>query len=254
MSDVSYIECPGGERLAYMRRAGAKAPGVFWLGGFKSDMTGTKATALDSWAAQTGYPFVRFDYFGHGQSSGDFRKGTISRWKDDALAVLDQICEGPQVLVGSSMGGWISTLVALERPERVAGIVLIAPAIDMTEELMWSRFPDDIKQTISRDGVWLRPSAYDPEPYAITKALLDDGRRHLILGGRVPLSCPIRILHGMRDPDVPWQLSLRLIDVLASKDVVASFIKDGDHRLSEPADIARLNKTVGDLCAALAPA
>jgi pimeloyl-ACP methyl ester carboxylesterase len=248
MAEVTQLVRPDGARLAYLSRAGAKAPGVLWLGGFKSDMTGTKATALDFWATETGYPFVRFDYFGHGQSSGDFRAGTISRWKDDALAVLDQLCEGPQVLVGSSMGGWIALLVALARPERVAGMVLIAPAIDMTEELMWSRFPADIKTTLERDGVWLRPSDYDPEPYVITKALIEDGRRHLLLGGRIAVGCPVRIIHGMRDPDVPWQLSLRLIDALASKDVVAAFIKDGDHRLSSPHDLARMSGIVGDLC------
>jgi pimeloyl-ACP methyl ester carboxylesterase len=251
MSEVTYLARSDGERLAYLKRTGTKAPGVLWLGGFKSDMTGAKATALDSWAAEAGYGFVRFDYLGHGRSSGDFRVGTISRWKDDALAVLDQICEGPQLLVGSSMGGWIATLVALVRPGRVAGMVLIAPAIDMTEELMWSRFPQDIKQALERDGVWLRPSAYDPEPYAITKTLIEDGRRHLLLGERIAVSAPVRILHGMRDPDVPWQLSLKLIDGLASKDVVATFIKDGDHRLSGSADLARMCGTVAELAKTL---
>jgi pimeloyl-ACP methyl ester carboxylesterase len=253
MPEVIYLARPDGERLAYLRRAGDKAPGVLWLGGFKSDMMGTKATALDTWAAETRRPYVRFDYFGHGQSSGEFRAGTISRWKDDALAVLEQICDGPQILVGSSMGGWIATLVARARPTRVRGLLLIAPAIDMTEELMWSQFSDEIKATLARDRVWLRPSAYAEEPYAITKALIEDGRRHLVLGTTIAVSCPVRILHGMRDPDVPWQLSLKLIDVLASKDVIATLIKEGDHRLSEPTDIARLRQTLDELCDQVGP-
>lgn len=234
-----------------MRRPGRKPTGVIWLGGFKSDMTGTKATALDAWAKAEGRPFVRFDYFGHGQSSGDFRRGTIGRWKDDALAVFDQVCEGPQVLVGSSMGGWIATLLALARPQRVRGIVYIAPAVDMTEALMWSRFPPEIKHAIEHEGVWLRPSAYDPEPYAITKNLIEEGRRHLVLGGKIAIACPVRILHGMQDPDVPWQHSLRLIEALESKDVIASFIKDGDHRLSSEEDLARLGETLTSLCESL---
>lgn len=234
-----------------MRRPGRKSTGVIWLGGFKSDMTGTKATALDAWALAEDRPFVRFDYFGHGQSSGDFRQGTIGRWKDDALAVLDQICDGPQVLLGSSMGGWIATLLALARPDRVRGIVYIAPAIDMTEALMWSRFPHEIKETIERDGVWLRPSAYDPAPYAITRGLIEEGRRHLVLGSKIAITCPARILHGMEDHDVPWQHSLSLIEALETKDVVASFVKNGDHRLSSEDDLARLNDTLTALCDSL---
>jgi pimeloyl-ACP methyl ester carboxylesterase len=232
---------PGGHTIAYRKTVGgATGPGVVWLSGFKSDMAGTKAEALAAWAARTGHTCTRFDYFGHGRSSGAFAEGTVSRWLSDTLAVLDELTDGPQVLVGSSMGGWIAVLAALQRPERVSGMLLIAPAADFTEELIWRNASEDVRHAIMAQGVWERPSAYDPDPYPITRGLIEDGRRHLILGGPIDVWCPVRMLHGMADPDVPWTHGMRLVERLASSDVVVQLIKGGDHRLSTPADIARM--------------
>jgi pimeloyl-ACP methyl ester carboxylesterase len=228
-------------------------PGVVWLGGFKSDMKGTKAQALADWAERTGRGFVRFDYSGHGESGGNFADGTIGRWLEDSLAVFDRYCRGAQILVGSSMGGWIALLLARELRRRVAkdhaqanlaGMVLIAPAVDFTEELMWKKFPAKIKQTIEQEGAWTRPSDYEPGGYLITKNLIEEGRNHLLLGSTIETGCPVRILQGARDPDVPWQHAVELVSRLAQDDVVLSLVKDGDHRLSRPEDIAQLLRTV----------
>lgn len=236
---VDYLPRPDGERIAYLQRPG-RGTGVVWLGGFKSDMSGTKAEALHDWADEDNRPFLRFDYYGHGESSGDFTKGSISRWREDAIAVLDELSEGPQILVGSSMGAWIALLAALARPAKVKGAALIAPALDFTEDLMWNQFPDEVKRTLDAGGVWERPSEYDEEPHPITKALIEDGRSHLLLRGPIGLNCPVRILHGMEDADVPWERSLTLVDLLSAEDVTATFVKDGDHRLSDDVNIARL--------------
>jgi pimeloyl-ACP methyl ester carboxylesterase len=239
---------PDGATIAY-RRAPGKGPTVVFLGGFKSDMTGTKATALDAHCRAQGRAFLRFDYFGHGASSGDFRRGTIGRWADDALAAVDILTDGPLVLVGSSMGGWIMLLAALARPERIKALIGIAPAPDFTEDLMWAGFSPEIRAEIETKGEFARPSAYDPDPYPITRGLIEDGRKHLVMREPIRLDVPVRILQGLRDPDVPWRHALKLVDALESKDVVLELIKDGDHRLSEPADIARLLRTVDELCA-----
>lgn len=223
-----------------------------FLSGFMSDMTGTKAVALEEWAVGQGLAYTRFDYQGHGASSGRFADGTIGLWADDALAVLDAVTSGPQILVGSSMGGWMMLLTALRRPERVAGLVGIAPAPDFTDDLMWDLFDEDIRRAIREEGVWLRPSEYGPEPQPITRALIEDGRNHLLLRGPIGVTAPVRVLHGMRDPDVPWQRSLTLAEKLATDDVRLTFVKDGDHRLSRPQDIALLCRTVADLVAELA--
>ena len=241
-----------GERIAYAARDGI-SPGIVWLGGFKSDMAGTKAQALDAWAATSGHAFVRFDYFGHGQSSGEFRRGTVTRWRDDALAVLDRLTRGPQILVGSSMGGFLSLLVARLRPVRIAGLLLMAPATDFTEALLWAKYPPDVQRKIMEEGEWAWPSLYDAEPYPITRALIEDGRKHLILGERaIPLACPVRILQGMKDPDVPWTHALTLMNKIDGE-VSATLVPDGDHRLSTPPDIARMEKTletlIGDVAA-----
>ena len=228
---VERLEREGGETIAYLRRRG-KPPGILWLGGFKSEMTGTKAAALDAWAAERGRALLRFDYFGHGQSSGEFRAGTITRWRDDALAALDRLAEGPQILVGSSMGAWIALLAALARPERVAAMLLLAPAADFTESLMWARLPAEVRSQIMEHGEWLRPSAYDPEPYPITRALIEDGRKHLLLGAPIRLNFPVRILQGMQDPDVPWQHAVKLLEAIDG-DVALTLLKHGDHRLSD---------------------
>ncbi len=239
-------------RIAVRLREGA-APGVFWLGGFKSDMQGTKAVALDAWAAQAGRACIRFDYSGHGESGGAFTDGTIGRWLEESAAVFERFARGPQVLVGSSMGGWIALLLARELRQRavagskLAGMVLIAPAADFTEELMWKKFSPEVKRQIETTGAWQRPSEYSAEPYVITRGLIEDGRRHLLLGGLIETGCPVRILQGEQDPDVPWQHAMELSSRLARDDVVMTLVKDGDHRLSRPEDIERLIAAVQEL-------
>jgi pimeloyl-ACP methyl ester carboxylesterase len=244
----------GGDRrtIAVRARAGA-SPGLLWLGGFKSDMQGTKALALDDWANVHGRACVRFDYSGHGESGGAFIDGTIGRWLEETVAVFDQCCRGPQVVIGSSMGGWMALLLAraLARRDQPApgaalqGLVLIAPAPDFTEELMWKGFSPEIRDEIETRGVWLRPSEYG-EPYPITRQLIEEGRNHLLLGSAIEVGCPIRILQGARDPDVPWQHAFALAHRLPSDDVVLTMIQDGDHRLSRPQDIARILAAVGE--------
>ena len=245
------VGAPLARTIAVRRRVGT-SPGLFWLGGFASDMKGTKAVALDAWAATTGRGCVRFDYSGHGESGGAFADGTISRWLEESLAVFDRFCEGPQVVVGSSMGGWMALLLARELAKRstsrasLRGLVLIAPAPDFTEDLMWKAFPPEIKAQIEQTGVWLRPSAYG-EAQPITKALIEDGRKHLVLGATIDTGCPVRILQGAKDPDVPWQHAFELTHRLPSEDVVLTMIQDGDHRLSRPQDISRLLATITEL-------
>ena len=247
----------GAERRAIAVRAQSGAPpGLFWLGGYKSDMKGTKAQALADWAAKAGRACVRFDYSGHGESAGAFTDGTIGRWLEDSLAVFDGHARGPQILVGSSMGGWLALLMvrALRRrspPKEgtsamVAGMVLIAPAIDFTEELMWKRFTPEIKRELEESGVWERPSQYSAAPYLVTKRLIEEGRGHLLLGGMIETGCPVRILQGVEDPDVPWRHAVELTSRLASDDVVLTLVKDGDHRLSRPEDIERLIGAVAE--------
>lgn len=241
-----FLDRPDGARLAWRMVEGA-GPTVVWLGGFKSDMTGTKAEALAEWAAANGRAYVRFDYFGHGASTGDFGEGTITRWRDDAIAVLNELTAGDLVLVGSSMGGWIACLAALAAPKRVKALVLVAPAPDFTEKLMTPEIPPEGHAALAADGVWMRPSAYG-DPYPITRALLEDGARWSILGGEpIPIQVPVRILQGGDDPDVPWRHALELAHALKSDDVVFTLVKDGDHRLSRPQDIARLVAAVEDV-------
>lgn len=236
--ETGFLTRPDGARIAWRRVAGAQ-PTVVWLGGFRSDMAGTKAQALADWALARGQTYLRFDYFGHGESDGDFAEGTITRWREDALAVLDELATGPLVLVGSSMGGWIACLAAAVRAERIRALVLIAPAPDFTEKLMAPGIDAAGREALARDGVWMRPSEYG-DPYPITAALLEDGARWSILPGPVPITAPVRILQGGADPDVPWRHALELAQALNSEDVVFTLIKDGDHRLSRPQDIARL--------------
>ncbi|MBB5048442.1 pimeloyl-ACP methyl ester carboxylesterase [Rhodopseudomonas rhenobacensis] len=237
-------------RIAVRARAATGGgPGIFWLGGFHSDMTGTKAVALDGFAAETGRACVRFDYSGHGESGGAFTEGSISRWLEESLAVFGQFCDGPQIVVGSSMGGWLALLLArllAGQPASRAGIaalVLIAPAADFTEALMWNGFSPEIRAQIETTGSWLRPSEYG-EPYPITRTLIEDGRKHLLLGSAIELGCPVRILQGRQDPDVPWRHAFTLAERLPCDDVVLTMIPDGDHRLSRPQDIERLITTV----------
>lgn len=243
MIEPKRLKREDGETIAYLRRDG-KRPFVVWLGGFKSDMNGTKAAALGEWAERRRQAFLRFDYFGHGASSGDFRKGTIGRWCDDALAIIDELSEGPLVLVGSSMGGWVALLVALARTERVESMLLLAPAVDFTEALLWKRLPEEARHAIEERGEWLRPS--DPDPYPITRALIEDGRNHLLLGKPIRIAYPLRILQGMKDPDVPWQHAVTLVEAIEG-DAALTLIKNGYHRLSAPADLARMIATLEEL-------
>jgi pimeloyl-ACP methyl ester carboxylesterase len=246
VQEPGWLERPDGTRIAYRRTAG-RTPGVVFLGGFMSDMTGTKATALEAHMRARGHAYVRFDYLGHGASSGRFVDGTIGRWAEDAVSVLDRLTEGPQVLVGSSMGGWLMLLAALARPERVAGLVGIAAAPDFTEDLMWAAWDAPTRERLVRDGAIALPSAYGEAPYTIARALIEDGRRHLLLRAPVPLHCPVRLLQGMADPDVPWRTALALADRLAAADVTVTLVKDGDHRLSRPQDLALLAGLVDGL-------
>jgi hypothetical protein len=234
-----------GERLAWRRVAGA-GPTVVWLGGFNSQMAGTKAQALADWALASGRAYVRFDYFGHGRSSGASVEGTVTRWRADALAAIDRLTDGPLILVGSSMGGWIACLAALARRQRIAGLVLVAPAADFTERLLWAGLPHDARHAIARNGVWLRPSAYG-DPYPISRDLIEDGRRWTILPGPVGVAAPVRILQGGADPDVPWRHALDLALALEAEDLVFTLIRDGDHRLSRPQDLRRLVDAVEGL-------
>jgi len=231
-------------RLAFRRRCGA-GPGVVWLGGFKSDMLSTKAARLDEWAARAGRAFLRFDYSGHGGSSGSFEAGTIGQWLEESVAAARQLTSGPQIVVGSSMGGWIALLAARElarlgEADRLAGMVLIAPAVDFTEALMWDRMSPDVQREIIEQGRWMRPTQYAPEPYAITRELIEEGRGHLLMGDLIRAHCPVHILQGILDPDVPWRHAMELVHRLAYDPVSVSMVRDGDHRLSREEDIALL--------------
>jgi pimeloyl-ACP methyl ester carboxylesterase len=243
-------------RLVAVRHREGTGPGLFWLGGFNSDMKGTKAQALAQWAAESGRACVRFDYSGHGESGGAVTDGTIGRWLQESVGVFAAFCRGPQVVIGSSMGGWIALLMLRELnrraktdarlPATVTGLILIAPAVDFTELLMWEKFSRHVKREIMEKGVWARPSAYSDQPYLITRQLIEDGRNHLLLGGMIEPGCPVRILQGVRDPDVPWSHAVELVSRIARDDVVLTLVKDGDHRLSRPDDIERLIAAVAE--------
>lgn len=239
---------PEAATIAYRRLAG-RMPGIVFLGGFHSDMTGTKALYLEDYCRRKGRAYLRFDHFGHGASSGDVARGTIGRWADDAIAVVDSLTEGPQILVGSSMGGWVMLLAALARIEQVHALVGIAAAPDFTEDLLWPRLGPVQRNELMTKGSTTLPSEYDPAGYSYRRELFEDGRQHLLLRGPIALDCPMRLLHGMRDASVPWQTSLRLTECLASRDVAMTLIKDGDHRLSTPPDLARLAATLDELVA-----
>jgi pimeloyl-ACP methyl ester carboxylesterase len=236
-----------GTELAWSRLDGA-APTVVFLPGFRSDMKGDKATALAAFCAARGQAMLRFDYSGHGASGGQFEEGTIGIWAQDALTAIDRLTEGKLVLVGSSMGGWLALLTASRRPERIDAIVGVAAAPDFTEKLMWEAMTFEERARVMRDGVMRIPSQYG-EPTPITRALIEDGRKHLLLDGPIMLDCKVRLLHGQADPDVPWEMALRTAERLVSSDVEIILIKDGDHRLSRPHDLALLKRTVAVLLA-----
>ena len=236
-----------GSMIAYRHTAG-KSPGVMFLTGFKSDMQGGKAIALEEFCISQGHAFTRFDYFGHGASSGAFEDGTIGRWADDAVHVLDNVTQEPQILVGSSMGGWIMLLCALERPERVAGLVGIAAAPDFTRDLIPPALTPYQLAQLDRQGYCDIPNCYDDqEPYRIRRSLLDEGDNHLLLNREIDLDIPVRLIHGIEDADVPWQTALKIMQQIKSTDVEIQFVKAGDHRLSEPQDLDRLTRTVATL-------
>ncbi len=240
--------------IAFRRRAPVRdgLPGIVWLSGFKSDMASTKASALDEHCARRGQALLRFDYSGHGASGGRFEDGTVSRWLEESLAAIRAGTSGRQILVGSSMGGYLALLVARAlaaagETARLAGMVLIAPAVDFTEALMWARATEAERRAIVEKGVWERPSAYSDEPYPITRDLIEDGRRHLLLGQTVRSFCPTRILQGMRDEDVPYRHALTLTEHIAGDPVTLTLIKDGDHRLSRPQDLTLLCEAIDGL-------
>ncbi|WP_213272223.1 alpha/beta hydrolase [Hyphomonas sp.] len=249
---TEYFTSPEGRRLAFRKIEPANGgPTLIWLSGYRSDMSGGKAQAVKSWAGNSGLGAVLFDYSGHGESDGRFEDGTISAWREDTLAAIDAHSEGPLILVGSSMGGWMALLAALARPERVKGLVLIAPAPDFTEKLMWAGLTKAQQEEIMSQGVTMRPSDYGtPDP--ITRALIVDGRSWQILDAPITFDGPVRILQGMQDPDVPWPHALEINERLTSPDVVLTLIKDGDHRLSRDQDVARLLAACGDVAALVA--
>lgn len=245
MSDApapSSLARPDGLRLAYRHRPG-DSPTIVFLPGYMSDMEGTKAIALDAWAAREGRAFLRLDYSGCGASEGRFEDGTLAVWRDDVLHLVGQLTEGPLILVGSSMGGWLMLLVALAIPDRVAGIVGIAPAPDFTE---WG-FTDADKAILHTEGRIAEPSAYSDDPYVTTFGFWESGQANRLLDAPIPLDCPVRLLHGQADEDVPWQVSLRLAEALTGADVRVTLVKDGDHRLSRDADIALLIAQVAEI-------
>ncbi len=240
---TDHLSTPQGRRIAHVRTAG-QGPGVVFLGGFMSDMTGTKAVFLQDWAQARGRAFLGFDYSGHGQSSGAFRDGAIGDWAEDALAAIDALTEGPQVLVGSSMGGWISLLVAKAIPDRIRGFVGIAPAPDFTEDSMWAGFSDPQRAALMRDGVVTVPSEYSADGYPITRRLIEDGRRHLVLRAPLALPFPVRILQGTADTDVPPAVALRLMDHADCADLRVTLVKGADHRFSTPECLAMIGEAI----------
>ncbi|MEI7670245.1 MAG: alpha/beta hydrolase, partial [Pseudomonadota bacterium] len=241
----SYLELKNGGRIAYHKIAG-KSPGVIFLGGFRSDMSGVKAMALENYCRKQGRAFIRFDYEGHGESSGKFEDGTIGKWTENALTILTELTKEPQILVGSSMGGWISLLLAKKRPNRIAAIVGIAAAPDFTERLIFDNLTKAQVKELDKKGKIMLASDYG-EQYPITKDLIIDGRNHLLLNDKIPVNCPVTLLHGLKDIDVPWEISLETNKQLSSKDVKTILIENGDHRLSEPSDIKKIISVLGKM-------
>jgi pimeloyl-ACP methyl ester carboxylesterase len=247
--DVGAPQAP--RRIAFLRRPGANSalPGLIWLGGFMSNMRATKASFLDEYAGKAGRTYLRFDYSGHGESSGEFEDGTIGAWLEESLAIIRAESEGPQILIGSSMGGWLAllcaqALVASGEARRLAGLVLIAPAADMTERLIWDHLSPELREEIEKTGRCFLPSYYSASPYPITRGLIEEGRKHLILGGTVRTHCPVHILQGMNDVDVPWTHASLLVEHLAGDPVVLTLVKDADHRFSRPSDLMLLAQAI----------
>ncbi|MFC3086143.1 alpha/beta hydrolase [Tabrizicola soli] len=249
---TTFITTPQGRHIACHRTPG-REPGVVFLGGFRSDMTGSKALHLQAWAEATGRAFLRFDYSGHGASRGSFEELALSDWREDAAALIGLLTEGPQVLVGSSMGGWIALLLARDLPERVAGLVGIAAAPDFTER-MWEEMTPADRSTLLETGVFHRPSDYSDEPYPITRRLIEDGRQNLVLQGPLHLPIPVRLLQGTADVDVPTPVALGLLDHISSPDLRLTLVKDADHRFSSPACLELITRMVEEVLVLSAPA
>jgi pimeloyl-ACP methyl ester carboxylesterase len=246
VSATQFLDTPQGRRIAHHRIAG-EGPGVVFLGGFRSDMTGTKALFLEDWARAQGRAFLRLDYTGHGASSGAFLEGCIGDWARDAADALDRLTEGPQVLVGSSMGGWIALLLARAMPNRIAGLVGIAAAPDFTEDSMWAGFDADQRARLMAEGAVALPSDYSDEPYVVTRRLIEDGRAQLVLRDPLELPFPVRLLHGTADADVALSVPLRLIAHATGPDIRLTLVKDADHRFSTPDLLALIARTIGEI-------
>lgn len=246
MTQPQFLTTAQSRRIAYHQTPG-QGPGVVFLGGFKSDMTGTKAIYLQEWAERTGRAFLRFDYSGHGASDGAFLEGAIGDWFEDALAVITTLTTGPQVLVGSSMGGWMALLLARAVPDRIAGLVGIAAAPDFTEDSMWAGFTDAQRQEMAATGQVRLPSDYSDEPYIITRRLIEEGRNRLVLRAPLDLPFPVRLLQGTADTDVPASVALRLLDHAQGDDIRLTLVKGADHRFSTPACLAMIVNAVEDV-------
>lgn len=248
---IEKLHTTDGHILAYHKtihpHTAPPPPTIVFLGGLMSDMYGTKALALDEYCNKQHYNFIRFDYVGHGESSGSFTDGTISLWKNNVLAVIDELTEGPLLLIGSSLGGWLMLLAAKERPDRVKGLLGIAAAPDFTEELMWNVFSDDVKRELEEHSIYHMPSDYSDCPYPITYDLIKDGRNNLVLNAPISLDCPIRLLHGMKDDDVPHSISLRIAEQSRSDNIRVILDKDGDHKMSSPRMITLLYQALDSL-------
>ena len=245
-SGSSFLHRENGNSLAWFRLEG-ESPGLMFLGGFRSDMSGTKASALEAHCRKVGRAYVRFDYGGHGESSGKFEEGTIGEWAEDALAILDEVARGPQVLVGSSMGAWMMLLTALARPERVKGLVGVASGPDFTDGFKKHRLTEEMERELDERGYVMHAPNIWGEPYPFTKKLLDEGDKHLLLRGEIDLNCPVRLIHGMLDETISWEVSLKLSNVLKGDDVRLMLVKDGGHRLSRDADIELIIRTAEEL-------
>ena len=243
---TTFLTTPQGRHIAYHRTEG-KEPGVVFLGGFRSDMTGSKAMHLQAWAEATGRAFLRFDYSGHGQSHGAFTDGSISAWREDAASVIEVLTEGPQILVGSSMGGWIALLLARDLPHRVAGFIGIAAAPDFTERMWEAEFTLAERTALLEEGVFLRPSDYSEEAYPITLRLIEDGRQNLVMNGPLPMHMPVRLLQGSADTDVPPTVAISLFHQISSPDLRLTLVKDADHRFSTPPCLAMVTEAVEDV-------
>lgn len=250
MSDASYLETPQGRRIAYHLSPG-DSPGVVFLGGLKSDMGGTKAVYLEAWARAAGRAFLRFDYAGHGESSGVFTDGCIGDWAEDAMQALTTLTQGAQVLVGSSMGGWVALLLARRIPEKVAGLVGIAAAPDFTEDSMWAGFTDAQKAELETAGQVALPSDYSDEPYIITRRMIEDGRDRLVLREPLALNMPVRLLQGTADTDVPPEVALNLLNHAAGDDIRLTLVKGADHRFSTPDCLSLISQNIAELLARL---